>query len=353
MVIHSGIVKQQLIVWEKQIPDKPSGLDVNDRLLGMIVFLGKTTAEEQQEMGAYIINNNGQIQLTNLVRGEDHEIFLEPKVSLGEGETYLGTFHCHPTTDDPSPHDIITFLANPNEKVSMVLGESGTLHLMVKYVGTTEVPADQIEQLKSQYESWYGNTENFAQKFRFMYWVGYPMAPPDKYPGVWGLQYTPFAVGKQISSIDQLTQIVQGSPNLPEEPPKKQFEEAIASLREGGPGSGNIGHSGVPGTRGGSAPGSGGKWVNIGTGRRAWIPDTFPSGGKLTGLSIENDYSGDRDRALSRAAELNASGSRAIVIEGKQYFPEMSSRFGIQPAYTVNTYTVYTVGNVTPKGENQ
>src|SRR6266571_3660704 len=112
---------------------------LNPRLASMANFLGDFTRDTNIETGGFLIKTgigmdtrSMGVRLINITRGEGREIFLEPTEILEAGEQYLGTFHCHPLTDMPSIHDVLTFLSDPTEQLSVVRGVDGNVNLLVK-----------------------------------------------------------------------------------------------------------------------------------------------------------------------------------------------------------------------------
>src|SRR3989442_9007204 len=131
---------------------------LSNRLYAMVTFLGGMTTQENVETGGFLVKTgvgmSGQIgvRMVNLVKGEGRAIVLEPQEKLEPGEEYLGTFHSHPLTEVPSIHDVLSFLADPTEQISIVHGVSGTINLMLKKPDTKTISPQILEQMKAQYE---------------------------------------------------------------------------------------------------------------------------------------------------------------------------------------------------------
>lgn len=191
---------------------------LSDRLFGYIKFLGDMTSVDQQETGGFLIKTgvgmsprSVGVRLVNLVRGEGKEIFLEAQENLEPGEEYLGTFHSHPLTDVPSIHDVLTFLSDPTEQVSIVRGVSGTINLMVKKPETRPLDPTQIETLKPQYQK--GDMTSLVRDFGFMFFQG----QDANLVRAFEIQPVPT---DQAVSLDELSYGITGTQTFPEQSKK-------------------------------------------------------------------------------------------------------------------------------------
>ena len=197
---------------------------LSDRLYAMIKYLGNKTAQEKTENGGFLIKTGIGldtraigVRMVNLVGGEGKEIFLEPHEQLEYGEQYLGTFHSHPLTDVPSIHDVLTFIADPTEKVSIVHGVSGTINLMIKKPDTRAIDPAQLEAYKAQYEK--GNMAPLVRDFGFMFFQG----KSDTLQRAFEPVQIPL---EQSVSLDEISYGIEGSPDFPQQPTKKKPPEA-------------------------------------------------------------------------------------------------------------------------------
>ena len=153
---------------------------LSPRMLAMIQFLGKQTQSTDTETGAFVIKTssgtNGEtgVRLVNIVGGEDSAVNLEPQETLLQGEEYLGTFHAHPITDNPSVHDFMTFLADPTEQIMLLHGSDDTINLALKTPNTITITPDQIDAMKQEYEAWKDTDDKvaLADKFKFGLYLG-------------------------------------------------------------------------------------------------------------------------------------------------------------------------------------
>jgi len=219
-----------------------SSVVLSTRLLAMIQFLGQMTTQEQVETGGFLIKTgvgmSGQmgVRMVNLVKGEGKAIVLEPQEKLEHGEEYLGTFHSHPMTEVPSIHDVLSFLADPTEQISIVHGVQGTINLMLKKPTTRLINPAELEQMKMQYDIKVqaqgipkqdpAKMTILVRDFGFMYFTGNGAV----------LQRT-FEV-EQIPenpiSLDEIAYGIQGSPQFPAATKKKPLKkEPPGGLSEG------------------------------------------------------------------------------------------------------------------------
>ena len=218
-----------------------SAVVLSTRLLAMIQFLGQMTTQENVETGAFLVKTgvgmSGQIgvRMVNLVKGEGRAIVLEPQEKLEPGEEYLGTFHSHPMTEVPSIHDVLSFLADPTEQISIVHGVSGTINLMLKKPETRLINPQELEQMKMQYEIKLqsqgipkqdpAKMTTLVRDFRFMYFTGRESV----------LQRT-FEI-EQIPanpiSLDEIAYGIRGSAQFPDASKKRPTKKDPTGLSEG------------------------------------------------------------------------------------------------------------------------
>ncbi len=194
---------------------------LSDRLFGYIKLLGDITAEDDIETGGFLIKTGVGVntrsigvRLVNLVKGEDREIILESQEELESGEEYIGTFHSHPVTDIPSVHDVITFLADPLEKMSIVRGVDGTVNLKVKTPATRPLAPDQIEAMKERYPKGDEGMGKLVRDFDFMFFQG----KTDELERAYVMDTKPLS---ERISLDELALGVEGASHFPEATKKK------------------------------------------------------------------------------------------------------------------------------------
>lgn len=193
---------------------------LSDRLFGYIKLLGDITADDDIETGGFLIKTGVGVstrsigvRLVNLVKGENREIILEPQEELEPGEEYIGTFHSHPKTDIPSVHDVITFLADPLEKISIVRGVDGTVNLKVKKSDTRPLDPSRIEEMKERYPKGDEGMATLVRDFNFMFFQG----KGDELSRAYETASSPSGT----ISLDELALGVEGSPKFPESTKKK------------------------------------------------------------------------------------------------------------------------------------
>ncbi len=193
---------------------------ISDRLFGNMKAVADLASKNDGEVGGFLIKTGVGVtkvsigvRLVNLIVGNDRAITLEPQETLEPGEEYIGTFHSHPVTDVPSVHDVITFLADPMEKVSIVRGVDGTINLKVKKPDTRPLDPKLIETLKEKYPKGDTGMAALVRDFNFMFFQGKDDTLTRSYE-------TESAPNGTIS-LDELALGVEGSPHFPESTKKK------------------------------------------------------------------------------------------------------------------------------------
>ncbi len=193
---------------------------LSDRLYGNMKAVADLASKNDSEIGGFLIKTGVGVskvsigvRLVNLVVGENREIVLEPQEELEPGEEYIGTFHSHPVTDVPSVHDVITFLADPLEKVSVVRGVDGTINLKVKTADTRPLDPSRINEMKERYPKGDEGMATLVRDFNFMFFQG----RDDTLTRTYETASTPSGT----ISLDELALGVEGSPKFPESTKKK------------------------------------------------------------------------------------------------------------------------------------
>ena len=191
----------------------PGYLRLNKRLVNNCVLLHEYTIKEKQETAGFLIRAlHGGIGVVNLLLGKGKSVDLEPEEALHEGETYVGTIHAHPSTNTFSVHDVATFLADPDEKISMNIGADGSLNILIKCDETEEISIDAIKQLKEAYEQ--DEISVIANTYKFLYYKG----KGDKVNLV-----TP-NVRRGGAYLDEYVRDIKGASSLPHASIKKVLE---------------------------------------------------------------------------------------------------------------------------------
>ena len=214
---------------------------LSNRLYAMVTFLGGMTTQENVETGGFLVKTgvgmSGQIgvRMVNLVKGEGRAIVLEPQEKLEPGEEYLGTFHSHPMTEVPSIHDVLSFLADPTEQVSIVHGVQGTINLMLKKPDTRLLQPQELEQMKMQYEVKLqaqgipkqdpAKMTVLVRDFGFMYFTG-------KGP-VLQRTFEIEQIAENPISLDEIAYGIQGSNQFPDASKKTPTKKDPRGLSEG------------------------------------------------------------------------------------------------------------------------
>ncbi len=204
---------------------------LSDRLYGNMKAVADLASKNDSEIGGFLIKTGVGVskvsigvRLVNLVVGENREIVLEPQEELEPGEEYIGTFHSHPVTDVPSVHDVITFLADPLEKVSVVRGVDGTINLKVKTADTRPLDPSRINEMKERYPKGDEGMATLVRDFNFMFFQGRDDTLTRAYE-------TASAPSGTIS-LDELALGVEGSPHFPESTKKKPKKTGLAEGEE-------------------------------------------------------------------------------------------------------------------------
>ena len=193
--------------------DEYGAVELSQRLFAAINFCGRLTSEKKVETGGFLVKTGSGIgqgralRMVNFVQGEGREIILEPTEKLEPGEEYMGTVHCHPLTPVPSIHDVLTFVADPTEKIMIVHGVDGTINLLMKTEETVPLDPLKIESLKPQYEK--SDMAPLVRDYNFAYFQG-------KGPTL-QRAYLPEPIpASKVVALDDLTLAIQGSPQFPD-----------------------------------------------------------------------------------------------------------------------------------------
>ena len=157
--------------WQgSDIEEIPQRVELSEKLIKQILELEKKTESKDIEYGALILRKDEKIYLGFEQRGKAHEIVLKAPKKLDDGEELLGTIHCHPITDAPSPWDIATFLVNDFEKSSIIVGSNSNINLLIKNEDTKKLETDNLKK-------WADSNSNIssyglAEKYKFLYYEG-------------------------------------------------------------------------------------------------------------------------------------------------------------------------------------
>lgn len=116
-----------------------SKLVLNHVIEDQILRISNFTKETGREFGALIIKNPDEVRLEMVEIGEEHEVSFNQTRELKKGESVVGSWHAHPTTNEPSNYDVATFLRDEWEKISIVSGAKGTITVMVTAKETVKV----------------------------------------------------------------------------------------------------------------------------------------------------------------------------------------------------------------------
>jgi hypothetical protein len=200
----------------KAMLDQIGAVELSQRLAGQINFLGTMTTEKQVETGGFLIKTGegvGQtrgLRIVNMTMGEGREIQLDAQEKLNYGEEYMGTVHCHPITPVPSIHDVLTFVADPTEKMMIVHGVDGTINLLIKTEDTRPLPAENVGALKAKYEK--GDMAALVRDFNFAYYQG-KLAKGQ--PAILKRSYVQVPSMAKVVSLDDVALAIQGSNAFP------------------------------------------------------------------------------------------------------------------------------------------
>lgn len=176
--------------------ESPLRLKLREYVQHQIEKLKDKTETQDKEYGALIVRTEeGDIELDSIQGGEGRSINLSPENVDGE---ILGTIHFHPVSDDFSKHDIATFLNSDWEKVSLVMGKEGTLHLAVKGEGARKIDGD-IEKWERQHLD--DPTDNLAKEYGFLYYKGKDLD---------NLKLTVGTPDTKVGSFEDLTSGIKG-----------------------------------------------------------------------------------------------------------------------------------------------
>jgi len=104
--------------------------------------------------------------------GEERSIDLKFTRKLEADEKLLGSFHCHPTTEEPSFWDIGTFLNSGWEKISCVAGANSTITVMVKTSATKKLDSMDITGWREECVKRGHNLTKLSEKYNFETYSG-------------------------------------------------------------------------------------------------------------------------------------------------------------------------------------
>jgi hypothetical protein len=203
---------------------------LSDRLYGDMKAVADLATADDGEVGGFLIktgvgvtNRSIGVRLVNLVIGNGRSIVLEPQEELEPGEEYIGTFHSHPVTPVPSVHDVLTFLADPNEKCSIVRGVDGTINLKVKTEQTRLLGPEMVEPLKQRYPKGDDGMSALVRDFNFLFYQGKDDTLTRAYS----------EPGTGTISLDELSLGIHGAEKFPESTKKRPQKKGPDHVAEG------------------------------------------------------------------------------------------------------------------------
>ena len=129
------------------------------------------TSKEKQEVAGFLVRAlHGGVGIVSPILGAAHSVELKPHEILHKGEQYLGSSHAHPNSNDFSIWDVGTFLADPTERISMVIGADGSNSLLIKTDKTQPLGITELEDFKKAYEQ--DEIPDLATQRGFLFYKG-------------------------------------------------------------------------------------------------------------------------------------------------------------------------------------
>ena len=198
--------------------EPPKTLKLNDRLMQGIRLLFDSTKKTQQETGGFLIRNaEGNIEIAGMMIGEDSSITLAPKEQIDEGEKFLGTIHVHHNTNYFSGQDIASFLADKNEKISMLIGNDASLRCLIKTSETELIPNEDIAGFKESYDM--EDINGTARAHKFLHYFG----------NDGNIKYQEKTSAENEVDLDSFTKPIKGLPQIPLSS-SRQYNKGIGLL---------------------------------------------------------------------------------------------------------------------------
>lgn len=153
------------------IENSPKAIILNERLFNTIQFMHEYTIREKIETAGFIIKQaNGSLTIVSQITGEKHSVEMETNEQLQTGESFIGYMHCHPNTDYFSMPDIATFLSNPSEQVSILSGNNGINHVLIRTLFTEGISLNDAKGFVDAYEM--DQINEIAQAHKFLHYSG-------------------------------------------------------------------------------------------------------------------------------------------------------------------------------------
>lgn len=145
-----------------------SKLLLNEVFEEQVQKIHRFTKVTDKEFGALLVKTPEGIRLDMIDIGENLSVQIRKTKEYREDEEVVGSIHCHPITSEPSDWDIATFLQSDWEKISIVVGNEGSINVMSKCKHTIKV--DNVQ-------SWVEENKDLslvqkAQKYNFIVFRG-------------------------------------------------------------------------------------------------------------------------------------------------------------------------------------
>ncbi len=147
-----------------------SKLLLNEVCEEQIQKMNKFTKATGKEFGALLVKTPEGIRLDMIDIGEDTSVTFKKTKEYRKDEKVIGSIHIHPYSSEPSNWDIVTFLRDSWEKISMVVGADDSINVMVKTLETIKIPEEDLQNwIKENEES---TLIEKANKYKFLLFKG-------------------------------------------------------------------------------------------------------------------------------------------------------------------------------------
>lgn len=174
--IQAQIIRKNEIVFGFSCSDCGNRWYVSSKLILNEVFeeqvqkIHKFTKVTEKEFGGLLVKTPEGIRIDMIDIGEHLSVTFKRTKEYREDEEIVGTLHCHPITSKPSNWDIATFLRDPWEKISIVVGNEGTINVMVKNKNTLQIGENDVNKWVTDNETL--TLSEKANKYGFLLFRG-------------------------------------------------------------------------------------------------------------------------------------------------------------------------------------
>ncbi len=147
-----------------------SRLILNQVFEEQISKIYRFTKVTDKEFGALLVKTPEGIRLDMIDVGEHLSVTFKRTKEYREDEVVIGSIHAHPLSSTFSTWDLLTFLRDSWEKISIVVGSEGTINVAIKTPNTVKIGEDNLSPLLEENKSL--TSIEMANKFQFILFAG-------------------------------------------------------------------------------------------------------------------------------------------------------------------------------------